>query len=182
MQDVPRRTIVYRFGVFEADLTSGELLKQGVKVRLQSQPFQILVLLLEKRGELVTRDEIRRTLWPPDTFVDFEQGLGTAIKKLRRALGDDAEEPCYIETLPKRGYRFIADVNDVNKDARSAPPALNPRSSTRWKMPAIAIGSLLAVATGVLWLMLPLEKRDALVPAVPLTTYPGVELSPSFSP
>jgi len=179
MQDVPQRTIVYRFGVFEADLASGELLKQGVKVRLQSQPFQILVLLLEKRGEVVTRDEIRRKLWPPDTFVDFEQGLGTAIKKLRRALGDDAEEPCYIETLPKRGYRFIADVN---KDALPTPPTANLRSSRRWRMAAIAIVSLLAVASGALWLILRLENRDTLVPAVPLTSYPGVELSPSFSP
>jgi Tol biopolymer transport system component/DNA-binding winged helix-turn-helix (wHTH) protein len=110
MQEIPQSAPVFRFGVFEADLASGELRNQGSKIRLQEQPFRILVMLLDRAGEVVSRDEICRDLWPADTFVDFEQGVGTAIKKLRQALHDDAERPRYIETLPKRGFRFIAAV------------------------------------------------------------------------
>ena len=86
----------------------GELRKRGLKVRLQDQPFQILVMLLERPGELVTRQEIHRRLWPADTFVDFDHGLNNAINRLREALGDSAETPRFIETLPRKGYRFIA--------------------------------------------------------------------------
>jgi TolB-like protein/tetratricopeptide (TPR) repeat protein len=104
---------VIRFGVFEVDLSSGELRKQGIRVRLQDQPFQILVLMLDKPGEVVTRDEIRRRLWPDGTFVDFEHSLNAAIKRLRAALGDSAENPRFVETLHRRGYRFIAPVNGI---------------------------------------------------------------------
>ena len=93
------RSSVVRFGLFEADLQSGELARQGTKVRLQEQPFQILSLLLEKPGEVVTREELRGRLWPADTFVDFDHGLNAAIKRLRDALGDSAENPRFIETL-----------------------------------------------------------------------------------
>jgi Tol biopolymer transport system component/DNA-binding winged helix-turn-helix (wHTH) protein len=110
MQELPRSAPVFRFGVFEADPVSGELRKRGLRIKLQEQPFRILIALLDQAGEVVSREEICRKLWPPDTFVDFEGGLGTAIKKLRQALGDDAEIPRYVETLPKRGYRFIAAV------------------------------------------------------------------------
>src|ERR1700730_16184335 len=99
-----------RFGFFEVDTRSGELRRQGCKVNLQEQPFQVLVLLLERSGEVVTREELNKRLWPENTFVDFERGLNKAITKLRAALRDDAEKPCYIETLPQRGYRFIALV------------------------------------------------------------------------
>ena len=102
-----------RFGVFEVDLQSGELRKQGIRVRLQDQPFQILVLMLDKPGEVVTRDEIRHRLWPDGTFVDFEHSLNAAIKRLRAALGDSAENPRFVETLHRRGYRFIAPVNGI---------------------------------------------------------------------
>src|ERR1700757_2666907 len=101
---------VIRFGVFEADLAASELRKSGVRIRLQDQPFQILTLLLERPGEVVSREEIRQRLWPADTFVDFEHGLNTSIKRLRQALSDSATQPCYIETLPRVGYRFIAPV------------------------------------------------------------------------
>jgi TolB-like protein/Flp pilus assembly protein TadD len=99
-----------RFDVFEADLRAGELRKQDVKVRLQEQPFQILQMLLEHPGEVVTRDELQKRIWPTDTFVDFEQGLYNAIKRLREALGDSPETPRYIETLPRKGYRFIGTL------------------------------------------------------------------------
>jgi TolB-like protein/tetratricopeptide (TPR) repeat protein len=102
-----------RFGVFEVDLRSGELRKQGIRVRLQDQPFQILVLMLNRPGEVITRDEIRRRLWPDGTFVDFEHSLNAAVKRLRAALGDSAESPRFVETLHRRGYRFIAPVDGI---------------------------------------------------------------------
>lgn len=99
-----------RFAVFEMDLRAGELRKQGVRISLQDQPFQVLALLVQRAGEVVTREELRKKLWPADTFVDFEDGLNTTIKKIRTALGDSAESPRFIETLPRRGYRFIVPV------------------------------------------------------------------------
>ena len=108
-----------RFGLFEVDTRSGELRRQGSKVNLQEQPFQALVLLLERRGEVVTREELNKRLWPEDTFVDFERGLNKAINKLRAALRDDPEKPCFIETLPQHGYRFIAPVEN--------PPSVRDR-------------------------------------------------------
>src|SRR5947208_12805772 len=96
-----------RFGEFEIDERAGELRKEGIKVRLQEQPLQILQILLEHPGEVVTREELRKRVWPTDTFVDFDHGINNAIKRLREALGDVAETPRYIETLPRRGYRFI---------------------------------------------------------------------------
>src|SRR6267143_3660342 len=112
---VPERPTrgVIRFGVFEVDLRAGELFKQGVKIRIQQQPFRILALLLERPGEMVTREELRQAIWPAGTFVEFDVGLDAAIHKLRSALGDSAENPWLVETLPRRGYRFIAAVDDV---------------------------------------------------------------------
>jgi cholera toxin transcriptional activator len=103
---------IARFGVFEIDLSSGELRKSGVRMRLQEQPFQVLALLLERAGNVVTRDELRQKLWPSDTFVDFDHSLNTAINKVREALGDSASAPRYVETLARRGYRFIAPVQN----------------------------------------------------------------------
>jgi cholera toxin transcriptional activator len=101
---------LYRFGIYEVDLRSGELRKNGAKLKLQEQPFQVLAMLLERPGEVLTRDQLRQRLWPADTFVDFDHSLNTAINKLRDALGDSAANPRFIETLAKRGYRFIAPV------------------------------------------------------------------------
>jgi DNA-binding winged helix-turn-helix (wHTH) protein len=101
---------IARFGLFELDLNAGELRKSGVKLRLQGQPFQVLALLLERAGEVVTREELQQQLWPSDTFVDFDHSLNTAINKVREALGDSASSPRYVETLARRGYRFIAPV------------------------------------------------------------------------
>src|SRR5271170_3160259 len=119
-----------RFAAFEVDLRSGELHKHGIRIKLQDQPFQVLVLLLEHSGELVTREELQRKLWPADTFVDFDTSLNSAIKKLRDALADSAEEPRYIETVPRRGYRFIARVENgtlpapvpIEKRLATVPP------------------------------------------------------------
>jgi len=105
-----------RFGVFELDLRSGELQRQGRKIRLEGQPVQVLICLLENPGELVTREELHRKLWPADTFVNFEHGLNAAVKRLRQALNDSADNPRFVETLPRRGYRFIAPMKAV------APP------------------------------------------------------------
>src|SRR5690349_21193413 len=102
---------VVHFGAFEVDLRSRELRKRGVKIKLQEQPFQILAMLLEHAGEMVARDELHQKLWPADTFVDFDHGLNNAINRLREALSDSAERPLYIETLPRRGYRFIAPIS-----------------------------------------------------------------------
>jgi TolB-like protein/DNA-binding winged helix-turn-helix (wHTH) protein/Tfp pilus assembly protein PilF len=106
-----------RFGLFELDLRAGELRKHGLRVRLQEQPFQILAMLLERPGEVVTREELQKKLWPADTFVDFDHGLNKAISKIREALGDSAESPRFVETVARRGYRFLAEV----KPSDSAP-------------------------------------------------------------
>jgi len=107
-----------RFGVFELDPRAGELRKKGMKIRLQGQPVGILVMLLQHSGETITREELQKKLWPADTFVDFEQGLNNAMKRLRAALDDDAESPHLIETLPRHGYRFIGSVNGSCKVVR----------------------------------------------------------------
>jgi cholera toxin transcriptional activator len=105
---------IIRFGVFEADLAAGELRKKGLKIRLQDQPFQVLAALLARPGEAVTREQLRERIWPSDTFVDFDHSLNTAVNKIREALGDSAANPRFVETLAKRGYRFIAPVQPAD--------------------------------------------------------------------
>src|ERR1700727_1869223 len=109
MQQEERGRIV-RFGLFEVDIGEGKLTKSGTRIRLQEQPFRILVLLLEHAGQLVTRDAIRHELWSRDTFVEFDRALNTAVGKLRAALSDSAENPRFLETIPRKGYRFVAPV------------------------------------------------------------------------
>src|SRR5579863_7139517 len=112
-----------RFGDFELDFKAGVLRKNGIRVRCQEQPLQVLAALAERPGELVTREELRRRVWPQDTFVDFDHALNTAIKKIRAALNDDADAPRYIETVPRRGYRFLATVErESSLQPASAPP------------------------------------------------------------
>ncbi len=113
-----------RFGVFELDVRSGELRKAGVRVGLQEQALQVLTTLVERPGNLVTRDELRQRLWPNGTFVDFDHGLNAVVNRLRDTLGDSAESPRFIETLPRRGYRFVAPI-ERNRTTRvdSAPPS-----------------------------------------------------------
>jgi len=150
----PRAPEILRFGTFEVDVRAGELRKQGVRIKLQEQPFQILCTLLEHRGELVTREELRNRLWPVDTFVDFDHSLNAAIKRLRDALGESADAPVFIETMARRGYRFIAPVKALQdasgKDSSSgsdvqSAPLLASRREWRWK-------SLIAASVGVLGL------------------------------
>jgi DNA-binding winged helix-turn-helix (wHTH) protein len=112
-----------RFGTFQLDIEGGRLLKNGRVIRLKPQPFRLLQLLVSRHGELVSRDDIRLLLWGTDTFVDFEQGMNAAIRQIRDALGDNAESPIYVETVPKRGYRFIAPV-EVD-----GPPARRPATT-----------------------------------------------------
>jgi len=134
----PQLPSVIRFGAFEADLLSGELRKSGIRLKIQDRPFQILVILLEHPGLVVTREQLQKRLWPEDTFVDFEHGLNTAINKLRDALSDEADNPRFIETLPKRGYRFIAPVSGSaapRAHLHAGPPANAP---TPFAVPAIS--------------------------------------------
>src|SRR5262252_3587341 len=98
------------FGVFDLDIGTGELRKHGLRVRLQPQPFEVLALLIERAGDVVTREELQKKLWPANTFVDFDHGLNKAINKIREALGDSADAPRFVETVARRGYRFLADV------------------------------------------------------------------------
>jgi cholera toxin transcriptional activator len=116
---------ILRFGVFEVDVAAGELRKHGARLRLQEQPFQVLVVLLENAGRVVTRDDIRQKVWPADTFVDFDHSLNTAVNKIREALSDSASSPRFVETLARRGYRFIAPVNGVE----TVPPKSSEVSS-----------------------------------------------------
>jgi DNA-binding winged helix-turn-helix (wHTH) protein len=119
---------VVRFSGFEVDLHARELRKAGSRVRLQDQPFHILAMLLERRGDIVTREEMRERLWPDGTFVDFEHSVNAAIKRLRAALGDTAENPRFVETLHRRGYRFVAPIDQMAATADLAPV---PASSDR---------------------------------------------------
>ena len=168
---------VVQFGLFEADLVAHELRKSGVRVRLQEQPFHVLTLLLQRPGEVVAREQLREAVWPAGTFIEFDRGLNTAVKKIRSALGDSADNPRFIETLPRKGYRFIAPVFSVDPSTRPAG-----KSETRWLWYAIAVClSLLLVGAGA-WLGSNHASPEAYPTAVPLTTYPGVESQPSFSP
>ena len=153
MESHPSRP-TYRFADFEFDPSSGELHKDGLKVRLQEQPFQILTLLLKRPGEVVTREEVRQVLWPGDTFVDFDVGLNSAIKRLRDALSDSAEKPRFVETLPRRGYRFIAPLEAPPRTAAPAvegpavtPPAAGFRVRSWTGAAAIGTVALLAALT-----------------------------------
>jgi DNA-binding winged helix-turn-helix (wHTH) protein len=123
MEEIRHPASPIRFGIFELDLQAGELSRQGRRIKLQEQPLQVLVVLLERAGEVVTREQLQKQLWPADTYVDFDRGLNRAINKLREALVDSADSPRFIETLPRRGYRFVAEVTAAH---RPEAPALQP--------------------------------------------------------
>src|SRR5271157_5918635 len=136
---------VVSFGVFEADLRAGELRRSGVKVRIQDLPFRALAVLLSRPNQVITREELRQALWPDDVFVDFDRGISSAIKRLRDALGDSADNPVFIETIERRGYRWIGPVQDLELSAgaevqsnrvsggQAVSPPL-PHASPRWKL------------------------------------------------
>ncbi len=141
-----------RFGVFELDLHACELRKSGVKIKLQEQPLQLLIALLQRPGEVVTREELRRKLWGANTVVDFEHSLGTAMNKIREALGDSSENPRFIETLPRRGYRFIAPVTSEEQTASATEAvAISHRQNWKMVMPASVLVIALLLAGGVMW-------------------------------
>jgi Tol biopolymer transport system component/DNA-binding winged helix-turn-helix (wHTH) protein len=151
---------IIRFGVFEVDLQEGELRKSGLRIKLQEQPFQVLVILLECPGKIVTRDELRQRLWPADTFVDFDHSLNSAVKKMREALGDQPDNSRFIETLHRRGYRFIASVedgqpaagmkNEPQRDTKSALVRPSPAEEARRNVPSRLAPILAAVAVIIL--------------------------------
>lgn len=130
MATTPSQNQVIRFGVFEVDLAAGEVRKAGMKQKLAGQPFQVLQALLEHPQEIVTREELRGRLWPSSTFVDYELALKKAVNRLREVLGDSAESPHYIETVPRKGYRFIASVERVNGASTRAEVSLQPELSS----------------------------------------------------
>lgn len=200
----PRSTV--RFGIFTLDLSSGELYKRSQRIRLQEQPFQVLACLLERPGQIVTREELRQRLWPAETVVGFDEGLNSAIRRLRFALGDSAENPRFIETLPRRGYRFIAKIDATSEIAEaSAVPATTPEERVaetavepvvpppRSKaMTALLIASTLTsialavVVFFVLWSRTR-ERSTAVSPRIEaqfthVTSAAGVELNPTISP
>src|SRR3954462_10091278 len=126
-----------RFGVFEADLRAGELRKFGIRIKLQSQPFKLLTILISRAGEIVTREELQRELWGSETVVNFDHSLGTAVNKVREALGDSAENPRYIETLAKRGYRFVAPVQVLDAPESAVAPIAMEATLPAITIPAI---------------------------------------------
>jgi DNA-binding winged helix-turn-helix (wHTH) protein len=185
-----------RVGDFEVDLRCGELRRNGDKIKLQERPFQILAALIEHPGEVLTRGEIQQKLWPTDTFVDFEHSINTAVKKLREAFGDDAENPRFIETLPRRGYRLIAPVGivDENGDDPKAvispgpPQEESPQGTNRQKRwPIAAIGGALAVllvTASVAFLYRSLLRRTTTSRSawLQITHFPDSATSPALSP
>lgn len=168
-----------RFGVFEVDIRTGELRKHGLRLKIQDQPFQVLRALLERPGELVTREELQTRIWAQDTFVDFDQSLNRAVNKVREVLGDAAGSPRFIETLPRRGYRFIAPVE---AGRTLAPVEAGPRTeSAPQRKTAWMASFFIAIAAAGLWL----ARDRGVLPApkvAPLTTLTGFEIMPGFSP
>ncbi len=174
-------TGLVRFGVFELDRRSGELRKAGVRVSLQEQALQVLTLLLERPGELVSRDELRQRLWPVGTNVDFDHGLNAVVNRLRDTLGDSAETPRFVETVPRRGYRFIAPVDHGPEDDLAAHPRPRRWHSGRVIWPAVAIA--LAIGAAIFLYMFRLGPVSlGPMRTTPLTSLPGQERYPSFSP
>jgi Tol biopolymer transport system component/DNA-binding winged helix-turn-helix (wHTH) protein len=200
MAEVSPSAGLIRFGVFELDRQSGELRKAGVRVALQEQAFQVLTVLLERPGDLVTRDELRQRLWPHGTFVDFEHGLNAVVNRLRDTLGDSADAPRFVETVPRRGYRFIApvdtrvkerDVSDrpggesghTRADVGESGSGIRPRSkrppgNVIWlAIVALTVGMAVSPFVFRLW-----PSPRAPIRTTPFTTLPGQERHPSFSP
>ena len=174
-----------RFGVFELDVTSGELRKSGVKVRLQEQPFQLLKALVERPGEVVSREELQQRLWPDETFVDFEDGLSTAVRKIRQALGDSASNPRFIETLPKRGYRFVAPVSGLNettdRSGTDLESGLQVRRDNRKWFVLVALGAALAAIAVFTWTSESREERAVSWELSRVTVDSGLTFQPTIS-
>jgi DNA-binding winged helix-turn-helix (wHTH) protein len=200
-----------RFGLFEADLQERQLRKSGYRVKLQEQAFQVLTMLLEHPGQVVTREELRQKLWASDTFVDFDHGVNKAVNKIREALGDSSQNPRFIETLPRRGYRFIAPVERVTPDfhPRTEPvsEARNSEISVSHNLTGenaetqqevrdgqhhlrriiwfVGVPAVIVVLTATVWLyLLPSDSPVGLPPmkVIRFTSFPGQEKDPALSP
>ena len=177
-----------RFGTFEADVHTGELRKNGVKLKFSGQPFQVLVILLERPGEVVTREELQKRLWP-DTFVDVERNLNTAVNKIREVLGDSAESPRFVETLPRRGYRFIGEV-EVSVPpvvpAVATEPVPGPHHPRAWFKVGAGVLAFLVIALAAFiayrWQRQKQPQEQAVLTAVPFTALQGEETAPAISP
>lgn len=174
-----------RFDVFEVDLRAGELLREGRKIKLQEQPFRVLSLLLQRPGEVVTRDQVRQELWPADTFVDFDHGLNSAVARLREALRDSAEKPHFIETVAKRGYRFIAPIqmeDEINPEPASIAARRSRLPSARlWAAATICLGLVCSASIWALYRPRP-DSQLAKIEVVPLIGLRGYQATPAFSP
>ncbi len=172
MKETTSSPRLIRFGAFEVELQAGELRKQGLKIRLQEQPFQVLAMLLERPGEVVTREDLQKKLWPADTFVDFDHGLNKAINKIREALGDTAENPRFVATLPRRGYRFIAPLDGLAgpEVPKAKPPLTVSRGVARGLFLFIQAGYLIMYAAAFHYL--PAIRRLPLF--LPLRTIAGL--------
>src|SRR5580704_6793673 len=158
-----------RFGVFELDMRSGELRKAGTRIRLQEQPLKILMVLLEQPGAVVTREDLKRRIWPHEPFGDFDHAVNVAIAKLRTALSDSADTPRYVETLPRRGYRFIFPITaapvmpDANSGAGSAPAPATLQTRRRFRgLPMVAAGVMAAALAGSAWWWFSSHKETTL--------------------
>ena len=156
------------FGAYELDLQAGVLRKDGIRLRCQEQPLQVLAALADRPGELVTREELRRRVWPQDTFVDFDHALNTAVKKIRAALNDDADAPRYIETVPRRGYRFVAQVERVGVSSPGLTPPVQSnllQNGSRRSLTMIGVTVvILAVVLGLAWKLAPWHGAEASAP------------------
>src|SRR5437762_11930329 len=194
MQPSASPSIPIRFGPFEVDLAATELRKRGRKVPLQDQPFKVLALLVQRPGDLVSREELQRALWPSDTFGEVDEGLNKAVQKLRQALDDSSDNPRFIETLPRKGYRFITAVESSIEGAAATasqpapaagPPSVEPIKRRRadvwaWLLVGIVLLALLVVAGVHFWTVHPTSQPVS--KAVPLTSYPGRQITPAISP
>ncbi len=180
MEDTEQEDRTHRFGVFELDPGTGQLRKHGVRLKLQQQPLQLLGILPEHAGHVVTREEIQKKLWPEDTYVDFDNAINGSIRKLREVLSDSADTPRFIETLSRRGYRFIAPVSSA--PATPITTAANSSTTSRrnwwWAAAATAFSVALGIGLG-LWFARSrpnTEEANALLSAAPFTSYPGFEV------
>jgi len=183
-QAFPSTTLV-RFEAFEVDLRTGELRKAGVKLKFGGQPFQVLAILLERPGDIFTREELQKRLWP-DTFVDVERNLNTAVNKIREVLGDSAESPRFIETLSRRGYRFIGQLDPQVQAAIPVAPNRGWRPRTTWWKIAAGVLAIAVLAGGVFvvsrWPKPDSRSEHESLTPVPFTTFPGQETAPAISP
>ena len=174
-----------RFGAFELDPTAGELHKSGVKVALSGQPLEVLAILTRRPGEVVTREELKEGLWPDETFVDFDNGLNSAVRRIRRALDDSPKSPRFLETLPKRGYRFIAEVDQLGLGEAAPHKAWEGDGARRGRWLWVLAGAFFAAVLawwGGRQSVQPISSEFPSTQPIPITSLPGIEQHPTFSP